>query len=110
MNFLFDLINHISGYTEKYFDEHFDLVTHEDLVQKYRAEKSKYENKINDSPLLGDRYPHSLLVLEGVQELFKMVDGNGQSGKGNFAVNYFDHMILRLNVSNYTNHYHIEWD
>ena len=77
MNFLFDLINHISGYTEKYFEEHFDKISHEDLIQKYRAEKTKYEHKINDSPLLGDRYPHSVLVLEGVQELFKMVDGNG---------------------------------
>jgi len=77
MNFLFDLINHISGYTEKYFDEHFDKISHEELIQKYRAEMSKYENKINESNLLGDKYPHCLLVIEGVQELFKMVDGKG---------------------------------
>lgn len=66
MNFLFDLINHISGYTEKYFDENFDKISHEELIQKYRAEMSKYENKINESNLLGDKYPHSLLVIEGV--------------------------------------------
>lgn len=60
---------------------------------------NKYENKINESNLLGDKFPHSLLVIEGVQELFRMVDGKGQSGKGNLAVNYFDSMLLRLNVS-----------
>lgn len=49
MNFLFDLINHISGYTEKYFDESFHKITHEELIQKYRAEKEKYDNKINES-------------------------------------------------------------
>jgi hypothetical protein len=50
-------------------------------------------------------------VLEGVQELFKMVDGNGQSGKGNVAVNYFDHMILRLNVRKiYKSLRNLEWD
>ncbi len=38
----------------------------------------KYDGKINDSPLLGDKYPHSLLVIEGVQELFKMIDASGQ--------------------------------
>ena len=59
---------------------------------------NKYENKINESNLLGDKFPHSLLVIEGVQELFRMVDGKGQSGKGNLAVNYFDSMLLRLNV------------
>lgn len=64
MNFFFDLINHISGYTEKYYDEMKDKISHDELVMKYRKEKEKYGNKLNDSPLLGDKYPHSLLVIE----------------------------------------------
>jgi hypothetical protein len=36
--FFLDLINHIAGYTEKYYDEHVAKLSHEDLVQKYRAE------------------------------------------------------------------------
>ena len=32
MNFFFDLINHISGYTEKYYDEHMDKMNHDQLV------------------------------------------------------------------------------
>ena len=98
MNFLFDLINHISGYTEKYYGEHVDKIDHEGLIQKYREEIKKYEGKIQESPLLGDKYPHSLLVLESCQELFKMKDGMGQTGKGNLAINYIDSMILRLTV------------
>lgn len=29
LNFFFDLINHISGYTQKYYDEHIDKMDHE---------------------------------------------------------------------------------
>lgn len=29
MNLMFDLINHIAGYTSKYYDELADLMTHE---------------------------------------------------------------------------------
>ena len=49
MNFMLDLINHISGYTHKYYDEIADKIDHEGLVKKYRAEREKYENNINDS-------------------------------------------------------------
>jgi hypothetical protein len=66
MNFFMDLINHIAGYTEKYYDEHVEKMSHDDLVYKYRKELNKYENKLNESPLLGDKYPHCLLVLESV--------------------------------------------
>ena len=41
MNFFFDVINHISGYSEKFFDEVSDKINHEDLVAKYRAERVK---------------------------------------------------------------------
>lgn len=98
LNFFFDLINHISGYTEKYFDEVIEKIDHEGLIQKYRAEKAKYESKINESPLLGDRYPHSILVIESAQEFLRMQDGSGKTGKGNLAVNYLDTLILRLTV------------
>lgn len=66
MNFFFDLINHIAGYTDKYYDEHRDKIDHEGLVTKYRAEKDAFDGKIQESPLLGDRHPHCLLVLESV--------------------------------------------
>ena len=36
LNFLFDLINHISGYTEKYYDEVATKMNHEQLIIKYR--------------------------------------------------------------------------
>ncbi len=42
LNFLFDLINHIAGYTEKYYDELKDKVSHEELVKKYREELMKH--------------------------------------------------------------------
>ena len=67
-------------------------------MAKYRADHSKYENKLNESELLGDRHPHCLMVLESCQELFKMQDGCGNMGKGNLAMNYLDTLILRLNV------------
>lgn len=94
MNYFFDLINEISGYTYKYYNETKDVIDHEGLIQKYRAEKIKYEKDINKSPLLGDKYPHSLMVLESVQDLMKMP---GPFVKGeNLAVNYFDQLILRV--------------
>ena len=39
LNFLFDLINDCAGYTSKYYDENFERITFEELVQKYRKEK-----------------------------------------------------------------------
>jgi hypothetical protein len=96
LQFTMDLINYISGYQEKYYEEIQDKCDHEALIQKYRVEKIKYEGKIQESPLLGDRYPHSLLVIESVQELFNMPDGHGRLGKGNLAVNYLDTIILRM--------------
>jgi len=99
MNFFFDLINHIAGYTEKYYEELAEKVSHEDLVQKYRAEFIKYEDKLSDSPLLGDKHLHCLLVLESCQELLKMRLPGSDSGKDNLARNYLDALILRLIVS-----------
>jgi hypothetical protein len=94
MNYFFDLINEISGYTDKYYNETIDKIDHEGLIQKYRAEKIKYEKDINESPMLGDKYPHSLMVLESVQDLMKMT---GPIVKGeNLAQNYFDQLILRV--------------
>lgn len=72
LNFLCDLVNHISGYTHKYYDELVQKIDNEGLVLKYRKELKQYEGKINESPLLGDRHPHSLLVIESVQELQSM--------------------------------------
>jgi len=42
MNFLFDLINHIAGYTHKYYDENINKIDHDSLVKKYRSEKEKF--------------------------------------------------------------------
>ena len=61
MNYLFDVINDISGYTEKYYEEGIELMDHEGLIQKYRKEKDEPNGK-----LLGDHHPHCLLVLESV--------------------------------------------
>ena len=61
MNYLFDLVNDVSGYTSKYYDE--TLLDHEELIKKYRAEK---EANGSESPLLADNYPHSVMVLESV--------------------------------------------
>lgn len=49
-------------------------------------------NSLAKSELLGDKYPHSLIVMEAVQELFRM------KGCGMMAKNYLDSMILRLLV------------
>jgi hypothetical protein len=51
-----DLVNHISGYTHKYYEEVKEKIDHEGLVSKYRAEWNKYEGKVEESPLLGDYY------------------------------------------------------
>lgn len=125
MNFLFDVINHISGYTGKYYDETKELMSHDDLVRKYRAERDKYEGKdINQSNLLGDKYPHSLLVIEGVHELLQMpgsdikVGGFTEDRNLQFALpvhqtrslasEYLDALLLRVQSANddwYRNHF-----
>ena len=43
MHFLFDLVNHVAGYTDKYYKEMRVHIDHEGLIQKYRKEKKKYE-------------------------------------------------------------------
>jgi hypothetical protein len=66
-----DLINQIAGYSEKYYRE--TLLSHEDLVIKYRKEKERCQEKgipLTESDLLGGKHPHCLLVIEGVQEFF----------------------------------------
>jgi hypothetical protein len=63
---MFDLINHIAGYTHKYYEETIEKIDHDGLVAKYREENKKFESKPNDSPLLADKYPHALLVLESI--------------------------------------------
>lgn len=45
MNFMFDIINDISGYTSKYYNESVEQMSHNDLVQKYRKEYKLYEGK-----------------------------------------------------------------
>ena len=43
------------------------------------AEKIKYEKQgknPDQSPLLGDNFPHSLMVIESIHELMEMKDGN----------------------------------
>ena len=73
MNFFFDLVNDCAGYTKKYFNELPDQANTEELIAKYRAEKVKYQEKgYADSELLGDGQPHCLLVIEGVDRLYRM--------------------------------------
>lgn len=44
MNFLFDLINEIAGYTDKFYEESADKINHDGLVSKYREERKKYSD------------------------------------------------------------------
>eukprot|EP00347_Sterkiella_histriomuscorum_P014896 403359104 len=102
MNFLFDLVNQIAGYSQKYYDEIQEKISHEELVQKYRNDKNKHQANINQSDLLGDKHTHCLLVMEGLQELYKM------RGCENLAIDYFDSLILRLHNGSdvwYRNHF-----
>ena len=69
MNFLFDLINECAGYTTKYYEElGAGKLTIDEMVTRYRKEKDDPTN----SELLSDKYPHCLLVIEGVHKLFRM--------------------------------------
>jgi hypothetical protein len=65
MNFFFDLINEIAGYTEKYYEETRDVISHEGLIMKYRAEKAKFDQK-QAGTLLADDSPHCLMVIESI--------------------------------------------
>ncbi len=68
-------------------------MNHEQLITKYRSEREKRGDSINESNLLGDKYPHCLLVIEGAQELMKM------KACDRLAQDYLDTLLLRLVVS-----------
>ena len=69
MNFFFDLINECAGYTEKYYEEMgAGKMTLKQMMKKYRPEKDRAAS----SELLGENYPHCLLVIEGVEKLYRM--------------------------------------
>lgn len=124
MNYLFDLINEIAGYTEKYYDESLENIDHAGLVKKYRAERTKYtDSGLNKSKLLGDHHPHCLMVIEGIQELHKMAGCNictripGKPAPEHalpvtptrsLAQDYLDALVIRLTPNNdlwYRNHF-----
>ena len=95
MNFFFDLINECAGYTEKYYSEiGSGKLTYSQMVKKYRKEKESGD--VSTSELLGDHYPHCLMVIEGVEKLFRMYRARSKS---HLPVDYLDTLILRLNVS-----------
>mmetsp|Transcript_35977 Transcript_35977/g.47339 ORF Transcript_35977/g.47339 Transcript_35977/m.47339 type:complete len:113 (+) Transcript_35977:247-585(+) len=92
MNFFFDLINECAGYTSKYYDEiGAGKMNYKQMVNKYRPEK---ENAAH-SPLLADKRPHCLMVVEGVDKLYRMYR---EGAKKHLSVDYLDSMILRLNT------------
>ena len=73
MNFLFDLINELAGYSMKFYEESTDKIDHDGLVKKYREERKKYTDVgLDKSELLGNHHPHCLMVIEGLQDLVKM--------------------------------------
>ena len=79
MNFLFDLINDIAGYTMKYYDETKEIIDHEGLIKKYRSEKercAKEDIPLAESELFADKYPHCLVVIEGIHKLLEMPDSD----------------------------------
>jgi hypothetical protein len=95
MNFLFDLINECAGYTDKYYSEiGAGRLDYHQMVKKYRTERDKGD--VANSALLGDHHPHCLMVIEGVEKLFRMYRS---SSKAHLSVDYLDSLILRLNVS-----------
>ena len=82
----------------------FDKVSYEQLIQKYRSEKARYqESGYKESELLGDKYPHCLLVIEGVEKLYRMgaryKHHDPEWNSDTLASDYLDTMILRLDVS-----------
>lgn len=92
MNFLFDLINESSGYTSKYYNEiGAGKMNHAQMEAKYRAERSN----VAKSELLGDHHPHCLLVIEGIDRLYRLYRADS---KKHLSVDYLDSMILRLNT------------
>lgn len=93
MNFLFDLINECAGYTSKYYDEiGAGKLSYSQMVTKYRKEK----DDVTKSELLSDSHPHCLMVVEGVESLYKMYRDRASK---QLSVDYLDTVILRLNVS-----------
>lgn len=67
LNYFLDLINHCAGYSDKYYGEHNKRISNAELIEKYRNEREKHEaTNFKESELLADKYPHCLLVLEGV--------------------------------------------
>lgn len=63
------------------------------MVTKYRKEKNA--GKVEKSALLGDNHPHCLMVIEGVEKLFRMYKAQSKS---HLSVDYLDTLILRLNT------------
>jgi len=41
MNFLFDIINAIAGYSEKYYSELASIIDDEGLIKKYKVNRGK---------------------------------------------------------------------
>ena len=83
-----------------------DQVEYEDLIVKYRAEKEQHkETNFANSEILGDKYPHCLLVIEGVEKLYRMgaryKEHNSDGNSDTLASDYLDSLILRLDVSNH---------
>ncbi len=70
MNFFFDLINECAGYTSKYYDEiGAGKLSYDQMVKRYRKERESAGGP-ESSDLLSDKYPHCLMVLEGVESLY----------------------------------------
>jgi hypothetical protein len=94
LNYFLDLINHCAGFSDKYYNESHKRIKNHELIEKYKKEKELHEaTNFKDSELLGEKYPHCLMVIEGIQNLVRMPNA------GNLPLDYFDTMILRLNVS-----------
>lgn len=111
MNFLFDVVNEVAGYTEKYFEETKEIIDHEGLIQKYRTERGKYTaSNIDESDLLGDKSPHCLMVIEGIQTFLDMPETKLKIGgiTTSLSHDYLDALLIRLLPSSdvwYRNHF-----
>jgi hypothetical protein len=101
MNTLFDIINEIAGFTDKYYSEMENVIDHEGLREKYKKERGKNPE---ESEVLHSRHAHCLLAIEGIESLTNMRSSE------NRAKDYFDSLLMR-SVSGtdywYRNHFPI---
>lgn len=81
MQFLFDILNDMAGYTELYYDE-------QNLTEAEWKKKVFPMRDNHNDPYLRDDYPHVLLTIDNAENFLRMNDSR--------AVNWLHAVIVRL--------------